>query len=394
MSTKVYNKIGRINYKEKKLLGKVEEAIAKKISENPSFSFEPASNYNELQNLYYKYCVDDVVFEEIKGGASDKVKENSTTETKSMFEDDDDSFVDPMNREEPIVRDYVMNNEFGGGASTTTNVQTEFGEPMSFEESFAFPSEEDTQQGGNNNTGGGQSGNRPQQKGLQKQAPINPEFDDMSNGRKKKSTKKFAKYIVSAVAMLEERGFIWYATKDINEAKLLEYELSEEMDLSLLLSMENGQEITIKEFFKGQCLLANDLAKIEKEKLDDFTDVLAEVMMEKGVAPTPQQELLLIGGSILAEQVLKMVAFNSQINGVLGQLRSMKAESMPNAQATRPTPPPQAPPQPKEEEPMTYAQQEVKEQVYNAPQPTPEPIEGDFDELEAMIINNPLETIE
>ena len=158
--------------------------------------------------------------------------------------------------------------------------------------------------------------------------------------------------------------------------------------------MENGQEITIKEFFKGQCLLANELAKIEKEKLDDFTDVLAEVMMEKGVAPTPQQELLLIGGSILAEQVLKMVAFNSQINGVLGQLRSMKAESMPNTQATRPTPPPQAPPQPKEEEPMTYAQQEVKEQVYNAPQPTPEPIEGDFDELEAMIINNPLETIE
>ena len=67
---------------------------------------------------------------------------------------------------------------------------------------------------------------------------------------------------------------------------------------------------------------------------------------------------------------------------------------MPNTQATRPTPPPQAPPQPKEEEPMTYAQQEVKEQVYNAPQPTPEPIEGDFDELEAMIINNPLETIE
>ena len=55
MSTKVYNKIGRINYKEKKLLGKVEEAIAKKMSENPSFSFEPASNYNELQNLYYKY---------------------------------------------------------------------------------------------------------------------------------------------------------------------------------------------------------------------------------------------------------------------------------------------------------------------------------------------------
>jgi hypothetical protein len=391
MSTKVYNKIGRINYKEKKLLSKVEEAIAKKMAENPSFSFEPASNYTELQNLYYKYCVDDVVFEEVKRGASDTEKETETTETKSMFDNDDDSFVDPMNREEPIVRDYVMNNEFGGGASTSTNVQTEFGEPMSFEESFAFPSEEDVQKGANSNAGASNQGGGKPQKGLQKQAPINPDFDDMSNGRKKKSTKKFAKYIVSAVAMLEERGFIWYATKDINEAKLLEYELADEMDLSLLLSLESGQEVTIKEFFKGQCLLANELAKIDKEKLDDFTEVLAEVMMEKGVAPTPQQELLLIGGSILAEQILKMVTFNSQINGVLSQLRSMKAESMPNAQATRPTPPPQ--PQPKEEEPMTYAQQEVKEQVYNAPPPS-QPVEGDFDELEAMIINNPLETIE
>jgi hypothetical protein len=70
----------------------------------------------------------------------------------------------------------------------------------------------------------------------------------------------------------------------------------------------------------------------------------------------------------------------------------MKAESMPNTQATRPTPPPQPTPQPKEEEPMTYPQQEVKEQVYNAP--PPQPTEGDFDELESMIINNPLETIE
>jgi hypothetical protein len=391
MSTKVYNKIGRINYKEKKLLSKVEEAIAKKMAENPSFSFEPASNYTELQNLYYKYCVDDVVFEEVKRGASDTEKETEATETKSMFDNDDDSFVDPMNREEPIVRDYVMNNEFGGGASTSTNVQTEFGEPMSFEESFAFPSEEDVQKDANSNMGASNQGGGKPQKGLQKQAPMNPDFDDMSNGRKKKSTKKFAKYIVSAVAMLEERGFIWYATKDINEAKLLEYELADEMDLSLLLSLESGQEVTIKEFFKGQCLLANELAKIDKEKLDDFTEVLAEVMMEKGVAPTPQQELLLIGGSILAEQILKMVTFNSQINGVLSQLRSMKAESMPNAQATRPTPPP--PPQPKDEEPMTYAQQEVKEQVYNAPPPS-EPVEGDFDELEAMIINNPLETIE
>ncbi len=387
MSTKVYNKIGRINYKEKKLISKIQESIAKKLEENPSFTFEPASNYNDLQNLYYKYCVDDVVFTEVKNSDSTSAKESpKETETKSFFDDDDDSFVDPMNREEPIIRDYVMNNEFGGGPATSGAPQTDFAEPMSFEESFKFPSEDDNDP---KNANGGN--NKPQK--VNKPAPINPEFDEMSNGRKRKSTKKFAKYIVSAVAMLQEKGFVWFATKDINEPKLLEYELTGEMDLSLLLSLEDGQSVTIKEFFKGQCELANDLAKIDQSKLDDLTDVLAEVMMEKGVAPTPQQELLLIGGSILAEQVLKMVAFNSQIKGVLNQLRSMKAESMPNTQATSQAPPPPPKPQPKEE-PMTYTPQDVEPQVYNAPPPPQAPEEGNFDELEQMIINNPLETLE
>lgn len=386
MSVKIYNKIGRINYKEKKLISKIQESIAKKLEENPSFTFEPASNYNDLQNLYYKYCVDDVVFTEVKNSDSTSAKESpKETETKSFFDDDDDSFVDPMNREEPIIRDYVMNNEFGGGPATSGAPQTDFAEPMSFEESFKFPSEDDNDP---KNANGGN--NKPQK--VNKPAPINPEFDEMTNGRKRKSTKKFAKYIVSAVAMLQEKGFVWFATKDINEPKLLEYELSGEMDLSLLLSLDDGQSVTIKEFFKGQCELANELAKIDKDKLDDFTDVLAEVMMEKGVAPTPQQELLLIGGSILAEQVLKMVAFNSQIKGVLNQLRSMKAESMPNTQATSQAPPPPKP-QPKEE-PMTYTPQDVEPQVYNAPPPPQVPEEGNFDELEQMIINNPLETLE
>jgi hypothetical protein len=388
MSVKIYNKIGRINYKEKKLITKIQESIAKKLEENPSFTFEPASNYNDLQNLYYKYCVDDVVFTEVKNSdTTGNAKENTEgKETKSFFDDDDDSFVDPMNREEPIIRDYVMNNEFGGGPATNTAPQTDFAEPMSFEESFKFPSEDDNEpKNGNGAT------NKPQK--VNKPSPINPEFDEMSNGRKRKSTKKFAKYIVSAVAMLQEKGFVWFATKDINEPKLLEYELSGEMDLSLLLSLDGGQEVTIKEFFKGQCELANELAKIEQSKLDDLTDVLAEVMMEKGVAPTPQQELMLIGGSILAEQVLKMVAFNSQIKGVLNQLRSMKAESMPNTQTTTQAPPPPQPKQqPRQEEPMTYAPQDIEPQVYN--EPTPPIVEGDFDELEQMILNNPIETLE
>jgi hypothetical protein len=383
MALKIYSKLGKLNYKEKKLVSQLQDVFAKKLEENPSFTIEPATNYNELQNMFYQYGVDDAKFEDIKPEKGGKTE--STKDTSSPFDDDDDTFVDPMNREEPIVRDYVMNNEFGGGASTSTTQQTEFGEPMSFEESFQFPTEEPTENGGGQR---GQSTNQNQNvEKRPKQAPINPEFDEMSNGRKRKSTKKFAKYIVSAVAMLQERGFEWYATKDINEPKLLEYELNNEMDLSLLLSLEDGQEVTIKQFFKGQCEVAKQLSKIDESKLQDLSEVLAEVMMEKGVAPTPQQELMLIGGSILAEQVLKMIAFNTQIKGVLNQLRNMNSGNNSNTPPPQQTPPPPQPerrePEPKPE-PITYRE----EPVANQPQ------EGDFDELELMILNNPIETKE
>lgn len=391
MALKIYSKLGKLNYKEKKLVSQLEGILAKKLEENPSFTISPATNYNELQNMFYKYGVDDAKFEDIK--TEKGAKSESTKETTSVFDDDDDdTFVDPMNREEPIVRDYVMNNEFGGGASTNTTQQTEFGEPMSFQESFEFPTEETT------DNGGGQRGQSPNQnQGVEKrpkQTPINPDFDEMSNGRKKKSTKKFAKYIVSAVAMLQERGFEWFATKDINEPKLLEYELNNEMDLSLLLTLEDGQDVTIKQFFRSQCEVAKDLSKIDEGKLNDLSEVLAEVMMEKGVAPTPQQELMLIGGSILAEQVLKMIAFNSQIKGVLSQLRNMNSDGRANT-----PPPPQTPPKP-QPQPQSTPQPETKES------PKQEPIafkedeilsatnEGDFDELELMILNNPIETKE
>lgn len=386
MSVKIYNKLGRVNYKEKKLIKDLEEAIAKKVAENPSFTIEPANNYNELQNLYYKHCVDDVTFVDVKTDKKEKIQTGDSGESIDI--EDDNTFVDPMNREEPIVRDYVTNNEFGGGKVGGEGAsRTEFAEPLTFEESFQFPEDN----GGDTQSGGGASANRgernnPKSDNKLKPTPINPEFDEMSNGRKRKSTKKFAKYIVSAVAMLQEKGFVWYATKDINEPKLMEYELTEEMDLSLLLSLEDGQEVTIKQFFKGQCELANELAKIDQSKLDDLSDVLAEVMLEKGVAPTPQQELMLIGGSILAEQVLKMIAFNSQIKGVLNQLRNIKTESA--KQQPQPRYEPRPEPRP---EPQAQAEAIVKEEPINVPSTEQE---GNFDELESMILNNPIETKE
>ena len=96
------------------------------------------------------------------------------------------------------------------------------------------------------------------------------------------------------------------------------------MDLSLLVSLEDGQEVTVKQFFQIQCLKAEQLAVIDKEEKEDLAESLAEVLMEKGVGPTPTQELMLIALKIFGGQAITLMTIKSQTNALLGQLRAMK----------------------------------------------------------------------
>ena len=100
------------------------------------------------------------------------------------------------------------------------------------------------------------------------------------------------------------------------------------MDLSLLVSLEGGQEVTVKQFFESQCVRAGVLSKIPESDKSDLADALAEVMMEKGIGPTPTQELMLITLTIFGRQALVLIELKSQTNGLLNQLRTM---NQPNA---------------------------------------------------------------
>lgn len=350
MSIVIYTKKGKRSYKENRLIDKIKPIIEKQLEENPSLTgnFRPATNFQELQSLHDMYTSDDVEFEELNGekkqdektnkmakGKNDLEEEVFTedellTDSKDLVNEDEDDeyndFVDPFNREEPIVRDYVTDGvsmEPGGDVRNTG--QSDFEEPNSFDEAFELPSDDNqlTEKTRNNQEQG-----RPQrekQERPQREAPVNPDFDEMSSGKKKRSTKKFAKYIVETVCMLSEKGFTWFANKDINEAKLTEYELSGEMDLSLLVTLEDGQEVTVKQFFQVQCLKAEQLAVIDSEEKEDLALALAEVLMEKGVGPTPTQELMLIAFKIFGGQAITLFTLKSQSNALLMQLRAMKA---------------------------------------------------------------------
>jgi len=303
--------------------------------------------------LHDKYCIEDVAFEEIgTSKTTDVVKEKSTDIEQKHKEfvkgmsdsvdgpgvhDDADLLegqggdnaqpenteakkkIDPMNREEVNVRDYVTEEGFKEGEVKDEPRKTSFEQPKSWGESFSMPGT------GASGPGGSKQNKIPKDDKKAPEEPINPSFNDMSSGRKKRSTKKFAKYIVEAVCMVGEYGFIWWTTKDINEIKLAEYEVSGEFDLTVLFTLETGQEVTAKQWFKDQCFTIDQLAKFDQEEKDDMAAVLAEVLESKGFAPTAEQELMIIAFKAFGQKALMAYGINKGIQQMLSQLKTNKA---------------------------------------------------------------------
>jgi hypothetical protein len=96
------------------------------------------------------------------------------------------------------------------------------------------------------------------------------------------------------------------------------------MDLTLLLTMPNGQEGTVKEWFRTQCFQSEQLAKFDKEEKDDLADILAEVLDKKGISPSEEQEALIIALSMFGKKFLIAWDMKKGISNVLTQLRDMQ----------------------------------------------------------------------
>ncbi|MCQ6458540.1 hypothetical protein, partial [Vibrio parahaemolyticus] len=74
----------------------------------------------------------------------------------------------------------------------------------------------------------------------------------------------------------------------------------------------------------------------------DLTDALTEVLLEKGAAPTPQQELILMGLTIIGGKIIALMTIKAQTNSLLEQLKAMKQGG---GYESAPEPEPIAPPQ-------------------------------------------------
>jgi hypothetical protein len=338
---KVYNKKGNISLKEKAMVKELEKYVQSQMAKDPNYSFEPANNQVELEALYKQYGVQDVEFEE--AGSVEPVEQKPQPK-KEVVEDSGDSgrkSIDPFNREEPLVRDYVMSDDFAEDVIPNTE-KTSFDEPLSFDESFVIPDESEQPQPS------GKKFKAREQQEEQSSEPMNPSFGEMDSAKQRKKTKRFAKQIVELTASLLKVGFVWYCSKDITEAKLMEYELNGEMDLTLLLDMPDGQRKSVRDFFVEQLGVIQQESEIDQEDKDDLTEALTEVFLEKGIAPTPTQELMLVVARVVGVKALSGVAITQMNMSILNQLRSMKKEE--TGYEEEPQPQPQPTPQPRRQQ--------------------------------------------
>ena len=124
------------------------------------------------------------------------------------------------------------------------------------------------------------------------------------------------------------------------------------MNLSILVTLENGQDATVKRFFQQQCLAAEELAKFDEEEKKDMSEALAAVLLEKGIAPTATQELMIVVGGVLVKKGAILLSLKSQTNSLLNQLRAMST-GQPQYEAPQPQYEPQPQPaQPQYQEPV------------------------------------------
>jgi len=360
MAIKVYQKRGNLNYKERRLIKEIEEAVEKKIASDPTLEgkFKSAASFEELQQLHNVYCAEDVAFEEIPD-SSNKPIENPAPSV------DDGATFDPFNKEEPIIRDYVMDEGVKRDSSSSSTEpkfeQTSFNEPVTFDESFKIPDDFDSD---SKDPKKPQNDQKKKAQAEQQKNPTNPDFANLEKSRQNRSVKRFSKYLVETVCKLAEVGFVWWTTKNINEVKVAEYELGNEMDLSLILTLENGQEATVKQFFAKRCRDAEHLARIDAQEKADFAEALQDYLMQKNFAPTPGQDVALIAMKVLGEKAVNAFTMNMETNNLIAQLKEMKAQTIPHEivkeNPATPPPAPKAEPTSKATEAET-PKQEVNE---------------------------------
>jgi hypothetical protein len=347
------------NHEAKKYIKKLEVAIERMIQKDPEFAktYRPADNMFELKAQFDKYCIETTeIISETKMPKSNKKpvieepvietekspeekqeeeftfsdeKPTNITNTKTTMEDEkkpatenqDNIQPDPLNRTNPIVREHVLNDSMAPStdANKSDSQGSSFEEPKDFETAFELPEGEDFEEFGSKKKNKDKeketktSSSSPSQKHSE---PINPGFDDMSNRTKNKKTRRLATRLVGIFCAILEEGIPVWITRDITPAALARLAQERQIDLGLMLELDGNVQMSVAQFFAYMCDEAKKIGKLTEEQKEDLIDDLYDVLLEKGVTPSPIQSLLIGLAEVGLSVGIKIISIRTQINEV------------------------------------------------------------------------------
>ncbi len=321
---KIYNRAGRPNFKEKKLI----DDLRKHFEANPDIKFTPANNQQQLVELHSQFCIEDVSFVETK---KDGTTETHTPEAEPEKEETHKSFRDsievepelfpqddPMNRHEPIIRDYVKDDGFDRNADSKEQQATSnFAEPTNFRDSFSLP--DDTIEDDKKGTAQKPLNDQPRPKSSSQ--PADPDAKV-----KKKSRKKFTKYAVDAACALAGKGIVWWSTKDITKEALHAAVMGDEISergLEMIVYLDAATTGTVRQFFQQSIIASQDLANFTADEKEDLCEALEDFMEYKKIEINPTINLIVIGLGMMFDRALKAMQIKAENASILQQLKNM-----------------------------------------------------------------------
>ena len=315
---KIYAKPGIASYKEKKL----KKALEDFFTENPDkyAGYEAPTDFETLKMVHDKYIVEEGEI------ISETTNEPKSESTHQQFRDsmvpEPELFPqeDPMNRDSPKIRDYVLDDGF----SDTTKKEepkSNYDEPTSFKDSFSLPDDNiqaDSNKGKTSSTQNPFNSPPPPKK---EAGPADPDAKI-----KKKSRKKFTKHAVNAVCALAGKGIIWFATKDITDAALAKAISNDEISqqsLDLLVFLDNGTQGAVKTFFQQAISNAQDLGNFTQDEKDDLIEALDDFLDYKKIEINPGIELMAVFMGLMLDKAIKALVLKAQSGSILQQLKDM-----------------------------------------------------------------------
>ena len=332
---KIYAKAGRHNYKEAKLV----KALQEYFKNNPvkAEGFAPATTPEQLKEYHDHYCIEETpIISETKTKSVLDVPEVPEEDMLPISNDVGyEPADDPMNRDEPKIRDYVLDDGFKDENSETTKPSA-YDEPQSFKDSFGLPNESI------------QSESKPKQQ-QPLGAPLNSQPKEKSSGPdpdakiKRKSKKKFTKYAVDAVCALAERGIVWYGTKDITEERLAKYIADDEIvadALDILVHIDSATQGTVRQFFQSRIETIKEFAKFTVEEKEDLGEALEDFLEYKKIEINPTINIGVIFLGMIFERALNMITIRAETNSILVQLRDRRGQEEETANDAEYIPPP------------------------------------------------------